>query len=555
MAAVHAFLRPALEASVEEAKGTPFVDETGTIVVPPTTAELLMWFQAYQQQAATTITGLNNTISQLQAALNGKASASSLTDVRQRMLAAETTLLDKADVSFVTQQVQTITNIDSTQAAAITSLQQALTSEDGLVQGLLSTQTTQSNLLTSLRTDVDAKALASTVSTLSGRVTSLANVVNDPTAGLATKAAGTDVNNLAATVAGKANAADVSSLQATVSTNTANIASHTTALAGKALASDLVTTNSNLTSLATTVSGLPAVISQAKQDVKTELLGGAGAAFDTLQELATLELNTESLTQALTLRVGSVEGVVNNATTGIAALNTALAGKALATDLATTNSTVSTLTTTVASKALASDLATTNSNVAANTSAINLRATTAALSVQQGRIDNVLTTTVPALQADTALRLLRSGDTATGLIKGPDATVKTAYPTFQQTFGGVNSPRRTIQNITTGTTAMVALTDTTGQNRTILPIGIQFLLTGSVGLLSSVTVKLGTTAGGAELYTKTYSLLTGLLGKVTTIDQPVSATPLPAGQILYATITGGGQWTCFFDAVFLPTAS
>lgn len=258
-------------------------------------------------------------------------------------------------------------------------------------------------------------------------------------------------------------------------------------------------------------------------------------------------------------------------TTNATAATATLATKASAADLQA-------LTTTVASKALASDLTATNNNVAANTTAINLRATTAsvtamqatvtqntadiatkattaALATERTRIDGLLNTTVPALQADTATRLLRTGDTATGLIKGPDATAKTAYPTFQQTFGGVNSPRRTIQNITTGTTPMVALTDTTGQGRTILPIGIQFLLTGSLNLLSNVTVKLGTTSGGAEIYTKTYSVLTGLLGKVTTIDQPITANPLPAGTVLYATVVGGGVWTCFFDAVFLPTAS
>jgi hypothetical protein len=376
------------------------------------------------------------------------------------------------------------------------------------------------------------------LSTLQGVVTSNATAM---TTALATKATTTDLSALATTVGGKASTADLQALTSTV--------------AGKALATDLtaLTSTVNTKAAASDLTALTAVV------------GGKALASDLTA--------TNSTLSALTTTVGGKASASD-----LSALTSVVGTKALASDLSTTNNTLTALTTTVGGKALASDLATTNSNVAANTTAIGLRATTAsvtalqstvtqntadiatkattaALNTEKGRIDGLLNTTVPALQADTALRLLRSGDTATGLIKGPDATVKTAYPTFQQTFGGINSPRRTIQNITTGTTTMVALTDTTGQNRTILPIGIQFLLTSSLNLLSTVTVKLGTTSGGSEIYTKTYSVLTGLVGKVTTIDQPTTATPLPAGQILYATVVGGGVWTVFFDAVFLPTAS
>lgn len=387
--------------------------------------------QAIIDQQAAQINDLLNQSAILSQQLATKASADSLATVRQRLTTAEATLATTATVSYVSQQLQAVADLDAGQTQALAGLQAALASDAGTLQGILSKQASYDLLLPGLRSDVDAKATAATVSSLTGQVTTLRNIVNDTTTGLATRAASTD------------------------------LAALTTTVAGKALASDLTTTNNNVA----------------------------------------------ANTSAIALRA---------TTTSVAALQ---------------------------------------ASVTQNTTDIATKATTTALTTQVSRIDGLVNTTVPALQADTALRLLRTGDTATGLIKGPDATAKTAYPTFQQTFGGVNSPRRTIQSITTGTTAMVALTDATGQNRTILPIGIQFLLTGSQGLLSSVTVKLGTTNGGAELYTKTYSVLTGLLGKVTTIDQPTTATPLPAGQILYATVVGGGVWTVFFDAVFLPTAS
>lgn len=382
---IHEALLPAVAVATEETKGTPFVNEAGEVVTPPTTAQLMMWFQAYKQVTDATIASLTDTIGQLQTLLNGKASMDSLAAVRQRVTTTEATLLTKADTAYVSQQVQTIAGIDAGQADAIAGLTSLLATDGGLIQNMLAKQAGYDLLLPVLRTDVDAKATAATVSTLTGQVTSVRNAVNDSATGLATRASATD----------------------------------------------------------------------------------------------------------------------------LASLTTTVAGKALATDLTT----------------------------------------------QKTRIDGLLTTTVPALQADTALRLLRTGDVATGPLVVPTASNKQAAPRFEQVFGGINSPRRTMENVTTGTTELVALTDTTGQNRKVLPLSVLFLLTGTLNLGSTVTLKLGTTPGGAELYTKTYSLLTGLLGKVLAPDLPATATPLPAGQRLYATITGGGQWTCFFDAVFLPTAS
>jgi hypothetical protein len=372
----------ATEAAVEKAKGTPFVDETGEIVEPPTTAELMMWFKGYQQQAtdfldqlqntvaqqAATITSQASTIVEMAESVKGKASANTLADLRQRLSTLGSAVEGKADTTYVEQQFAANYELDATQSNAIKAAQELLASDGGLLTSLMSAQTVMSNQLGALRGDVDLKAPAATVSALTGQVTTLRNTVTDASTGLATKASTTD------------------------------------------------------------------------------------------------------------------------------------------------------------------------------------------LGAQKTRIDGLLTTTLPALQTDVSSRLLRSGDTATGPIVVPTATNKIAAPRFEQVFGGINSPRRTMENITTGTTELQPLTDTTGQNRKILPIGVLFLLMGNQPS-GSVTVKLGTTPGGAELYTKTYSLLSGLLGKVLAPDLPASATPLPAGQRLFATVTGGGQWTCFFDAVFLPTAS
>jgi hypothetical protein len=346
----HYFLKPAVQQALGlqlDAQGNPVLDAQGNPVLAPDVAQVYLYAQQMRQE----LDVAKAAIQQFLALLNGKASADSLAAVRQNVTTLTSTVAGKADTTYVEQQFQANYDLDTTQTNAIRAAQDLLATDGGLLANLLAGQQTLTNQVSGLRADVDLKAAAATVSTLTGQVTSLRNTITDPTAGLVA------TNTLAATA------------------------------------------------------------------------------------------NTE------------------------------------------------------ANK-----------------------------------------------------RLLRSGDTATGPIVVPTATNKIAAPRFEQVFGGINSPRRTMENITTGTTELQPLTDTTGQNRKILPIGVLFLLMGNQPS-GTVTVKLGTTPGGAELYTKTYSLLTGLLGKVLAPDLPASATPLPAGQRLYATVTGGGLWTCFFDAVFLPTAS
>lgn len=494
--ALHAFLQPALSASVEEAKGTPFVNETGEIVAPPTTAQLLMWFQGYQQQADSVMGQLTQTINrqagvinQLTDLLNGKASADSLATVRQSVTTLASTVAGKADAAHVEQLFQDNYALDATQSDAIKAAQDLLATDGGLLQSLLAGQTTLGNQLSTLRTDVDLKAPQATVSALTGQVTTLRNTVNDPASGLAA---------LGSALGTKATVADLNTLTATVSTKASN---------------------ADLTTLQGTVQTIPASIQQAKQDVKAELLGGAGAAYDTLQELATLDLNTNSLAQSLAVRLGSVEGLVNNTTTGVAALNTALG-----------------------TKALASDLTTTNNNVAANTAAISLRATTTALAT---------------VSADVQTRLLKTGDTATGSIMVPNATVNAAAPRFDQTFGGLNSPVRGAYNFGTAATALGPgpLTDPTPQGRKAQVIQVFLAMRTAPTLGVSTTIKIGTTPGGSEVYSKTYTLTAlPLLGNLLQ-SVPSSIAELPAGTILYAQAvnnlgTDGGKWDAIVQSYY-----
>jgi len=494
---VHPALAPALTASVEEAKGTPFVDESGNIVDPPNTAQLLMWFRAYQQQADAAIgqqtqriTELLGTIEQLTGLLNTKASADSLATVRQNVTALTSTVAGKADTTYVVQQFQANYELDATQTNAIKAAQDLLATDGGLLANLLAGQTTLGNQLTTLRTDVDLKAPAATVSAISGQLTTLRNTVNDPATGLAA---------LGTTLSTKATTTDLSTLTATVGTKA---------------------TTADLTTLQGTVAAIPATITQAKQDVKTELLGGAGAAYDTLQELATLDLNTANVAQALTLRVGSVETLVNNPTSGVMALNAALG-----------------------TRALASDLATTNSNVAANATAISLRATT---------------TRVATVEADVQTRLLRSGDTATGSIMVPDATTGPAAPRFSQTYGGLNSPVRAAYGFGSAAVSLGPgpLTDPTPQGRKAQVIQVFLSMKTAPTLGLNVTVKVGTTPGGSEVYSKNF-LLTALPGLGNLLaGVPTSIAELPAGTILYASAVNAtlanspGSWDVIVQSYY-----
>jgi len=351
--------------------------------------------------------------------------------------------------------------------------------------------------LTALTTTVGTKAAAADLSALVSTVS--------------TKAPSADVAALATTVAGKAASSDVAALQGLVNTNTANIAANTAALVDKALASDLTALSTVVNSKATS--------------------------------------------------------------TAVAALTDTVNGKASATDLLA-------LTTTVASKALAADLITTNNNVAANTTAINLRATTAsvtalqaavtqnttdiaarattaALSVQTGRVDTLLTSTVPGLQTDIGNRLRKDvADSTTFPLGVPAAPSMDKAVQKSELAGGIQRPYRIYQNV--GTTPVSAYLRGSQQAQIVDALGL-----GQVYVLATVRIKTivaPTLASTISLYKNGssaafYSQVVALtnipaVGKV--LDILTLSTSLPADIALPATITASssaGTFEIIIDGV------
>ncbi|MBJ6145749.1 hypothetical protein [Hymenobacter sp. BT559] len=150
---------------------------------------------AVSDRIAAAVQPLLATIEQLTSLLNGKASANSLADLRQRVTTLTGTVDAKADAATVAQQFQANFELDQGQAAAIKAAQDLLANDGNLLANLMAAQTQLGNLLTGLRTDVDLKAPASTVSALTGEVTKVRNTVNDANTGLAATKALADTAN------------------------------------------------------------------------------------------------------------------------------------------------------------------------------------------------------------------------------------------------------------------------------------------------------------------------------------------------------------------------
>lgn len=169
-------------------------DAEGNVVLGPDTAQMLDYLNQFRMELDTandTISQQSNLltqqaglIQQLTDLVNGKVSANSFADLRQKVTTLASTVDTKADAAYVTQQFQTNYELDLSQSDAIRQAQLLLATDGGLLQSLLAGQTTLGNLITGLRTDVDLKAAASTVSTLTGQVTTLRNTVGDTATGL-----------------------------------------------------------------------------------------------------------------------------------------------------------------------------------------------------------------------------------------------------------------------------------------------------------------------------------------------------------------------------------
>lgn len=510
--AVHPFLQPAVSAAVETA-----VVETKGAPTAPTTDEL------------------QKLITQLAALINQQ---SAVIQQQQAAIAAFPQLLADAiglnNAQFVTPGLQAI--VGGTLPSSLDSLkelvQQLQADETGAAQLLASVNADRTRFaqmeplvaglgssLTALTATVDTKAAATDLAAL--------------TATVATKANGADLTALTTTVAGKAAAADVTTLQSMVNTNTANIAAATTALADKAASADVAAlttvvngkaSTTDLTALATTVAGKALA-----------------------SDLVTTNNNVAANTTAINLRATTTAVTALQATV---TQNTAdIATKANAAALATQVGRIDALANTTVPALQAA--------VTQNTTDIAARATTAALAAQTGRIDALVTTTVPGLQTDINTRLLRTGDTATGSLMVPTASVGAAAPRFDQTFGGLNSPVRGAYNL--GITAVALgpgpLTDPTPQGRKAQVIQVFIAMRAAPTLGVSTTIKIGTTPGGSDIYSKTYALTA--LPVVNNLLQavPTSITELPAGTTLYAQAvnnlgTDGGKWDAIVQSYY-----
>lgn len=169
---VHPFLQQAVVASV---------DEVAAVVLNPAAVQLSPAMQAFIDL----LNGLRHDLDQVMALLNGKANASTVSSLNQRLTTLSSTVDSKADATAVSQQFLAVAGIDSSQATAIAAVQQALASEDNIMQGLLQSVGAHTALLAGLRTDTDLKAPQASLSSLSGQVTVLRNTVGDASTGLA----------------------------------------------------------------------------------------------------------------------------------------------------------------------------------------------------------------------------------------------------------------------------------------------------------------------------------------------------------------------------------
>jgi hypothetical protein len=144
-------------------------------------------------------------------------------------------------------------------------------------------------------------------------------------------------------------------------------------------------------------------------------------------------------------------------------------------------------------------------------------------------------------QAQLATKLNRTGDTATGPLMVPAAKDAAAATQLQQTYGGLNAPIRFVTAVGATAVAMQPgpLTDPTPQGRKAKPYNVILTMRTAPAAGLGATITVGTTAGGSEVFSKTF-LLTALPGLSTVLApmQPVFIE-LPPGTTLYAKATAG----------------
>jgi hypothetical protein len=236
------------------------------------------------------------------------------------------------------------------------------------------------------------------------------------------------------------------------------------------------------------VDTFPDLLAQARQQVKDELLGGAGAAFDTLKELQERFATDETAATALANRIGSVEQKLP--TLALAAdVATSLAGKANATTVQT------------------------------------------------------ISTTVNSLSAEMGNKLGKNNDMATGLMLAAESNSLNSAVRMSQLEGGIRRPYFIFKNL--GSTPQQA--DKVLQNPfpdalTYQPTEILCYVVTRPGLAATVTVSYLPPGGGAAVmvYSRLITPADALASGVIDLVNPKMALPeVPIGARFQAVATAG----------------
>jgi len=178
-------------------------------------------------------------------------------------------------------------------------------------------------------------------------------------------------------------------LKDSVNGNTSNIE------AAQAEISNLKTAVENTTSL------VDSKITEAKQAVKDDLLGGAGAAYDTLKELADLIAgNQDAITALQTIAAGHVKyGAAQELTDEQKAQARENIGAASSADVTALRTKVTANESAIAAKAEQSDLDAVSAKVAANETAVASKASQADLETLKAKIGDTETDFVATFEA------------------------------------------------------------------------------------------------------------------------------------------------------------
>lgn len=249
-------------------------------------------------------------------------------------------------------------------------------------------------------TDVE-KTLATQITALTGRIATEAKTLHvkvGDLVGLSTTAKA----SIVAALNEQVNALET--LKTTVTGNTSDITAAQTEIASlKTLIENASNIDDTQTGTDTTYSSskIESVVAEAKQAVKDDLLGGAGAAYDTLKELADLiATNQDAITALQTIAAGHVrfdEAQTLTDTQKTQARSNI--GAASSADVATLQTKVTANETAIEGKASQTDLNAVSAKVTANETAIAAKASQADLEALEEKIGDTGTDFVAVFEA------------------------------------------------------------------------------------------------------------------------------------------------------------